>query len=216
MLIHVSLISSKILKSSKPEAVACFSLVDFISSFFIRDTQYFWAVSLEKKPLASCFLRSLKHKCATQWGQSCGSLQTAKAHYNISVTQRACFSVHTGQRLNRIHLSSLRKFYFDNVQDFIIPAVENVRHQCIFLWCSTPTICTCVIWEGQWDAARCSSSVGCMFTWYADSRGFNPYVRQHSFVEIVHGIISTAILSLPLIQKGQLSVTGERVCTKYW
>ena len=31
-----------------------------------------------------------------------------------------------------------------------------------------------------------------------------------------HEIISTAILSLPLIQVGQLSVTGERMCTKYW
>ena len=33
-------------------------------------------------------------------------------------------------------------------------------------------------------------------------------------MEIGHEIISTAILSLPLIQ-GQLSVTGERMCTKY-
>ena len=29
-------------------------------------------------------------------------------------------------------------------------------------------------------------------------------------------IISTAILFLPLIQEGQLSVTGERMGTKYW
>ena len=27
---------------------------------------------------------------------------------------------------------------------------------------------------------------------------------------------STAILLLPLIQEQQLSVTGERMCTKYW
>ena len=31
-----------------------------------------------------------------------------------------------------------------------------------------------------------------------------------------HENISTAILSLPLIQEEQLSVTGERMCTKYW
>ena len=36
--------------------------------------------------------------------------------------------------------------------------------------------------------------------------------RQHSFVEIDHEIFSTAILSLPLIQEGQLSVSGERMC----
>ena len=35
------------------------------------------------------------------------------------------------------------------------------------------------------------------------------------FVEIGHEIISTPILSRPLIQVGQLSVTGGRTCTKY-
>ena len=33
------------------------------------------------------------------------------------------------------------------------------------------------------------------------------------FVEIGHEIISKAVLSLPLIQIGQLSVTGEMMCT---
>ena len=37
--------------------------------------------------------------------------------------------------------------------------------------------------------------------------------RQRSFVEIDHEIFSTVILSLPLIQEGQLSVSGERMCT---
>ena len=44
--------------------------------------------------------------------------------------------------------------------------------------------------------------------------GFNPCRgRQHSFVEIDHEIFSTVILFLPLIQEGQLSVSGERMCT---
>ena len=34
-----------------------------------------------------------------------------------------------------------------------------------------------------------------------------------SFVDIDHEIFSTVILSLPLIQEGQLSVSGERMCT---
>ena len=43
-------------------------------------------------------------------------------------------------------------------------------------------------------------------------RGFNPRRgRQHSFVD--HKIFSTVILSLPLIQEGQLSVSGDRMCT---
>ena len=37
--------------------------------------------------------------------------------------------------------------------------------------------------------------------------------RQHSFVEIAHEIFPNVILSLPLIQDGQLSVSGERMCT---
>ena len=31
-----------------------------------------------------------------------------------------------------------------------------------------------------------------------------------------HENISVTILPLPLIQEEQLSVTGERMCTKYW
>ena len=50
--------------------------------------------------------------------------------------------------------------------------------------------------------------------WRPGGRGFIPRRgRQHSFVEIDHEIFSTVILSLPLIQEGQLSVSGERMCT---
>ena len=50
--------------------------------------------------------------------------------------------------------------------------------------------------------------------WRPGGRGFNPRRgRQHSFVEIDHEIFSTVILSLPLIQEGQLSVSSERLCT---
>ena len=50
--------------------------------------------------------------------------------------------------------------------------------------------------------------------WRPGGRGFNPRRgRQHPFVETDHEIFSTVILSLPLIQEGQLSVSGERMCT---
>ena len=50
--------------------------------------------------------------------------------------------------------------------------------------------------------------------WRPGGRGFNPHRGwQHSFLEIDHEIFSTVILSLPLIQEGQLSVSGERMCT---
>ena len=39
--------------------------------------------------------------------------------------------------------------------------------------------------------------------------------RPHAVVEIYHEIISKVILPLPLIH-GQMSVSGESMCTKYW
>ena len=50
--------------------------------------------------------------------------------------------------------------------------------------------------------------------WRPGVRGFGSRRgRQHSFVEIDQEIFSTVILSLPLIQEGQLSVSGKRMCT---
>ena len=57
-------------------------------------------------------------------------------------------------------------------------------------------------------------SVGWASDWRSGGRGFDPRRgRQHSFVEIDHEMFSTVILSLPLIQEGQLSASGERMCT---
>ena len=51
--------------------------------------------------------------------------------------------------------------------------------------------------------------------WRPGGCGFNPRRgRQHSFMEIDHEIFSTVILSLQLIQEGQLSVSGERMCKR--
>ena len=50
--------------------------------------------------------------------------------------------------------------------------------------------------------------------WRPGGHGFNPRRgRQHSFVEIDREIFSMVILSVPLIQEGQLSFSGERMCT---
>ena len=50
--------------------------------------------------------------------------------------------------------------------------------------------------------------------WRPGGRGFNPRRgRQLSFVEIDHEIFSMVILTLLLVQEGQLSVSGERMCT---
>ena len=65
----------------------------------------------------------------------------------------------------------------------------------------------------EWHAGL-GSAVGCASDWKLGGRGFDPrWGRKHSSVEIDHEIFSTVILSLPLIQEGQLSVSGERMCT---
>ena len=64
--------------------------------------------------------------------------------------------------------------------------------------------------------AGLSGSVGCAYDWRPEGRGFDPAEvgnMQHSFMEIDHEIFSTVILSLPLIQEGQLSVSGKRMYT---
>ena len=54
--------------------------------------------------------------------------------------------------------------------------------------------------------------------WRPGGCGFNPRrSRQHSFVEIDREIFSMVILSLPLIQEEQLSVSGTiQECAQYW
>ena len=74
------------------------------------------------------------------------------------------------------------------------------------------------LWEGDYEHP---SQVRYMYTqldapsdWRPGGRGFSPRRdRQHSFVELDHEIFSTVILSLPLIQEGQLSISGERMFT---
>ena len=60
------------------------------------------------------------------------------------------------------------------------------------------------------------SSIGSEFAWHACGPEFDPHVRHILSWRLGHENISTAILPLPLIQEEQLSVTGERMCTKYW
>ena len=62
-----------------------------------------------------------------------------------------------------------------------------------------------------------NSFYGCAYAWYADGRGLDPHVLQNIFLQrFGHENVSANILSLPLIQGGKLSVTGERMGTKFW
>ena len=60
------------------------------------------------------------------------------------------------------------------------------------------------------------SSIGNVSAWHESGPEFDSHVRHILSWRLGHENISTAILPLPLIQEEQLSVTGERMSTKYW
>ena len=69
----------------------------------------------------------------------------------------------------------------------------------------------------KWGLASSpGSDVPWEIAWYADVRGFDPAGRQHFLMGTGHEIISRAILPLLLFRVGQLSNTGQKMCTKYW
>ena len=73
---------------------------------------------------------------------------------------------------------------------------------------------TYILGEYTYLSAGLGGSVGCASDLRPGGRGIDPRRdQQHSFLEIDHEIFSTVILSLLLMQDGQLSVSGERMCT---
>ena len=64
--------------------------------------------------------------------------------------------------------------------------------------------------------AGLGGTVGCSSEWRPGGHGFDPRQRgQHSFVEIDHEIFSAVILSLLLIQEGQMQFLAKE-CAQYW
>ena len=78
--------------------------------------------------------------------------------------------------------------------------IVSVSDHCLFIYFET----------------GCGSSIGSEFAWQSSGPEFNPHVLHILSWRLGHENISTAILPLPLIQEEQLSVTGKRMCTKYW
>ena len=74
-------------------------------------------------------------------------------------------------------------------------------------------LCQCFYGILLVKAGRSSS----MCAWCAYGHGFEPHARQNILLlKFAHENVSMTILSLLLIQEGQLSVIGERMDTKYW
>ena len=63
--------------------------------------------------------------------------------------------------------------------------------------------------------AGLGGSVGCAVRLETRRSRVQPPPRSATFIEIDHEIFSTIILSLPLIQEGQLSVAVKE-CAHYW
>ena len=64
-----------------------------------------------------------------------------------------------------------------------------------------------------WSLLASVANLDAPSDWRPGGREFNPSRgRQNDFVEIDHELFSTVILSLPLIQEGQLSNSGKRMC----
>ena len=92
---------------------------------------------------------------------------------------------------------------------FLYHANLKDRQKCVLASITNMVLSSASITNMVLSSGKCQPS-----DWRPGARGFNPRRgRQHSFVEIDHEIFSTVILSLPLIQEGQLSVSGERMCT---
>ena len=68
-------------------------------------------------------------------------------------------------------------------------------------------------WHATFTSAGLGGSVGCASAGDQYVAGSTPAGPATYLVEIDHEIFSAVILSLPLIQEVQLSVSGERMCT---
>ena len=86
----------------------------------------------------------------------------------------------------------------------------------VFLLClHCHSLCLfCLSVPSLYYSAGLGGSVGCASYWRSGVCRLDPsQVWQQSFMEIDHEIVSIVILSLPLIQEGQLSVSREGMCT---
>ena len=91
----------------------------------------------------------------------------------------------------------------------------SLKWFCTRTWTCTVYLATNISMSYPSNTGR-GSSIGSEFAWHASGPEFDPHIRHILSCKLGHENISTAILPLPLVQEEQLSVTGERMCTKYW
>ena len=94
--------------------------------------------------------------------------------------------------------------------------LEIKRVACIFFFWPYRCISSSYFFSDPILPTGRGSSIGSEFAWHASGPEFDPHVQHILSWRLGHENISMAILPLLLIQEEQLSVTGERMCTKYW
>ena len=129
---------------------------------------------------------------------------------NMAVIVHFLFLLYHGNRF--LMLINLLVNCFEQQLFEKLKQIAKIYNACVINGTDCFFICVICLNDNSFIDGR-GSSIGCVSAWYMGDREFDRHVRQHPFVEFDHEIISTAILFLPLIQ---LSVTGERRCTKYW
>ena len=100
---------------------------------------------------------------------------------------------------------------------FLTICINDKRYVCFQLYCKpvcvgfSQSLLYCV-YAGRY------SSVGSDVTWESRGTAIDPRILQIFLRRLGYENISTAILSLPLIQEEylNLSVSGKRMCAKYW
>ena len=140
----------------------------------------------------------------------------------LSVIIFHCFKIRPGISFESSHmqwrqfkLTLIVQINYQQQTTFLLFSSEKIRLDisCEFTWNVKPYFFFSRILSST-ILAGLGGSVGCVSDWWSGGCRFDPH-RQVSniFVEIEHEIFSMVILSLLLIQEGQLSASGKRMCT---
>ena len=126
------------------------------------------------------------------------------------------------QYIKLVVLTFSKQFFFHSSQLKILSLLSHLIHhftnstQVFYAWMNLNISNKSFETDVVYSHLLCSRLLPCSILLSAyhilfQRKGEND--RRKYFVEIDHEIFSTVILSLPLIQEGQLSVYGERMCT---
>ena len=142
------------------------------------------------------------------------SVDPDQGPHSVTLFAQAYLSEHL--RVNKV---GIRLFFFLQL------SVKRRGINCVDVQAMTFIVSMCITrgrvwWNFLLQCTPCNLGFPCVSQSVSDCRSrdlkFEPQLGHIIFVETDHGIISTAILALTLIQRGQLSVTGESRCTRYW